>query len=62
MNNEELLAKVRAALSDRNIKIVHERTGISTTTLYKIANNKYDKRGPVQANVEKLADYLGVER
>lgn len=50
--------KIRAALADRVLNVVSERTGVSTGTLLNI---KHGKRKANAATLKVLADYLGVE-
>lgn len=56
---DNLLQKVRQALSDRNIQAVAKASGVSANTIYRIINDQHE-RGPMQANLYRLADYLGV--
>lgn len=60
MTKQELIDKVKAALADRNITVVAEKTGISAHTMYRLLNDVHPS-GPRSANLYRLADYLGIE-
>jgi DNA-binding phage protein len=47
--------QIRAALSDRNLSTVAERTGLSADTLYRIANGEGT---PTHATLVVLSIYL----
>ena len=49
--------RVRQALRDRRVRLVSDRTGISTRTIYNIISGA---RVPRAATLMVLADYLGV--
>ena len=57
----DLIAKVQAALQDRIVQTVAERTGLSQNTISALRDGKTGKRGPNSSTVKILADYLGVE-
>ncbi len=57
----DLIAKVQAALQDRIVQTVAERTGLSQNTISALRDGKAGKRGPNIATIKTLANYLGVQ-
>ena len=50
------LEKIQELLQDRNLSEVSRRTGLSTPTIWRIANNQAGNVG--YETVKKLSDYL----
>lgn len=50
--------KVRAALADRRLNVVAQRTGVTVRTLEKLHFGRTKKPHP--ATLKVLADYLGI--
>lgn len=50
------LAEIRQKLSDRNLRVIAERTGINYQTLWRIM--KKPGHSPSLSTVERLSDYL----
>lgn len=60
MTKIELQQKIREAMADRNLKAVAEKTGLSTTAIYKLMDDKPRVRGPNETTLRVLAQYLGI--